>query len=75
MTSGSMAAAGTVGPHRGRTAAPALGRTISWRTGREDLIMAEPRRPRWPSVEQIVKLLASLAGSLAELIEAIRRLR
>lgn len=75
MTPGSMAAVRTVGPHRGRTAAPALRRTASWRTGREDRTMAQPRRPRWPSAERIVKLLVSMAGALAELIEAFRRLR
>jgi len=29
------------------------------------------RRPRWPSVERVVKLLVSVAGALAELIDAL----
>jgi hypothetical protein len=76
MTSVSAAAAGIVGPHRGRTAAPAPGSAASRRIGRENRTMVKPRRrPRWHRVEQVVKLLVSVAGSLAELIDAFRRLR
>ncbi len=38
--------------------------------------MAKPRRrPRWPSVERVVKLLVSAANAVAQLIDAFRRFR
>ena len=34
---------------------------------------SHPCRPRWTSVERVVRLLVSIAGGLAELIDAIHR--
>jgi hypothetical protein len=36
---------------------------------------AKRRRPRWDNVEKVVKLLVSLAGGIAELINAIHGIR
>jgi len=63
-------------PRTCRIAAPALSRwTITGRTGRKNLMMAKTRRPHKPSVEQVVQLVVGAVNALAQLLDAIHRVR
>jgi hypothetical protein len=56
-----------------RIAVPALSRwKIAGGTGRKDRTMAQARRPRKPSVEELAQLVVGAVNALARLLEVIR---